>query len=292
MRKIILLTSVLFLVVIFLFSGAYQPNHDGNSELTVTQLSATSHVSQHVQIYSTCQAGNQYLFVPLNSSGVSVFPIWQIYLYGNGNFELYVNNSVAEGGTVVNSIHTTFDWPNVNITKARLYFEGVNYTFDDLISGQLNDQVIQAVSVTSILKGQNQILAGESNVSGDLMYPTWTVTFHSTQRLNYSIYLKGKEIQSGYVLGNKNVTFNVTGSTVTVQVILGSKTYSYPNELISSVPIQKYYGPKPPAAVYTYSEYEIGIAKGFVAAIFGVAVAMFSARKYVLEKEKREAFYI
>ena len=206
---------MLFLVVIFSFSGLYHGSSP-NTQMKVDEFTATSHVSQHVQIYSTCQVGDQYLYVPLNSSGVSVFPIWQIYLYGNGNFELYVNNSVVEGGVVVNSIHTTFDWSNVNVTKARLNFEGVNYTFDDLISGRLNDQVIQAVSVTSVLKGQNQILAGESNISGDLMYPTWTVTFHTTQKLNYSIYLKGKEIQSGYVLGNKNVTFNVSGSTVTV----------------------------------------------------------------------------
>ena len=94
------------------------------------------------------------------------------------------------------------------------------------------------------------------------------------------------------MIGNKNVSFNVSGSSVSVQVILGTKTYSYPNELISSVPIEKYYGPKPPAALYTYSQYEVGIAKGFVAAIFGVAIAMFSGRKYILEKEKREAFFI
>ena len=293
MHKVILLLFAISIFALFLFSGLSQQSPQ-NTQITGNQFTTTSHVSPTVQIYSSCQEGNQYLFVPLNSSGISVFPVWQIYLYGNGNFNLFVNNSVVESGVVVNSIHVTYNWNGEkgNSTAARLEFNGVNYTFNDILSGPLNDQVIQSVSVTSVLKGQNQILAGESNVSGDLMYPTWTVTFHSTQRLNYSIYLKGKEIQSGYVLGNKNVTFNVTGSTVTVQVILGSKTYSYPNELISSVPIQKYYGPKPPAAVYTYSEYEIGIAKGFVAAIFGVAIAMFSARKYVLEKEKREAFYI
>ena len=120
------------------------------------------------------------------------------------------------------------------------------------------------------------------------MFPTWTVAFHSTQRLNYSIYVKGKLVESGSVIGNKNVSFNVSGSSVSVQVILGTKTYSYPNELISSVPIEKYYGPKPPAALYTLTQYEYGIARAFVASLFTVLVLLLSERKIIIEREKRE----
>ena len=294
MRKGLLILIGVFLLVLFMFSGIGLSNNYQQGQVSENQFTSISHTSPHVQIYSSCQDGTQYLYVPLNSSGISVFPLWQIYLYGNGDFKLTVNNTVVESGVVVDSIHIKYDWitGKGNRTSAILNFDNTNYTFDDILSGPLNDQVIQSVTVTSVLKGQNQVLAAESNVSGDLMFPTWTVAFHSTQRLNYSIYIKGKVIESGSVLGNKNVTFNVSGSSVSVQVILGTKTYSYPNELISSVPIEKYYGPKPPAALYTYSQYEVGIAKGFVAAIFGVAIAMFSGRKYILEKEKREAFFI
>ncbi|MGP6208013.1 hypothetical protein ACNF42_08315 [Cuniculiplasma sp. SKW3] len=279
-------------IVLILLSGI--PSAQAPQEEVLEFTSTASHVSPHVQVYSSCVNGNQYLFVPVNSSGISVFPYWQIYLFGSGSFSLIVNNSVAETGVSVNSILISYTWNEDigNRTSAVLNFQGINYTFDDILSGPLNDQIIQSVYVTSELHGQNQILAAESNVSGDLMYPTWTASFHSTQKLNFSIYLGRKMIRSGLVLGNKNVTFNVSGSVVTVQIILGGRTYNFPNELISTVPIEKYYGPKPPAALYTYSQYEIAIAKGFVAAIFGVAVAMFSGRKYVIEKEKREAFFI
>lgn len=291
-NKVVTLFTAAAFIFLILVSGmpAVQTAQPDVAEFTST----ASHLSPHVQVYSSCVAGNQYLFVPLNSSGISVFTYWQIYLFGAGDFKLTINNSVAESGVSVNSIHITYTWNEAkgNRTSAVLQFNGVNYTFNDILSGPLNDQVIQSVSVTSRLKGQNQILAGESNVSGDLMYPTWTVSFHSTQKLNYSIYLKGKLIDSGYVLGNRNVTFNVTGSTVTVQVVLGSKTYSYPNELISSVPIQKYYGPKPPPLAYTYSDIEYALARGFVSAIFGVLIALLVGRKYALEREKRSVVRI
>ena len=290
MHKVILLLFAISIFALFLFSGLIFQGSSQNTQIIGSQFTTTSHASPTVQIYSSCQEGNQYLYVPLNSSGISVFPVWQIYLYGNGNFDLYVNNSVVESGVVVHSIHVTYNWNGEkgNRTAARLEFNNLNYTFNDILSGPLNDQIIQSVSVTSVLKGQNQVLAAESNVSGDLMFPTWTVAFHSTQRLNYSIYIKGKVIESGSVLGNKNVTFNVSGSSVSVQVILGTKTYSYPNELISSVPIEKYYGPKPPAARYTLTQYEYGIARAFVASLFTVLVLLLSERKIIIEREKRE----
>ena len=294
MHKDLLILIGIFSLVLFIFAGIGTTVNSHQTQITDSQFTTTSQTSLHVQIFSVCQSGKQYLYVPLNSSGISVFPLWEIYLYGNGNFKLTVNNTVVESGVVVNNIHIKYDWTigKGNRTTAILNFDNTNYSFNDILSGPLNDQVIQSVTVTSVLKGQNQVLAAESNVSGDLMFPTWTVAFHSTQRLNYSIYVKGKLVESGSVIGNKNVSFNVSGSSVSVQVILGTKTYSYPNELISSVPIAAYYGPKPPPALYTYSQYEVGIARGFVAAIFGVAIAMFSGRKYVLEKEKREVFYI
>ena len=290
MHKDLLILIGIFSLVLFIFAGIGTTVDSHQTQITDSQFTTTSQTSLHVQIFSVCQSGNQYLYVPLNSSGISVFPLWEIYLYGNGNFKLTVNNTVVESGVVVNNIHIKYDWTigKGNRTTAILNFDNTNYTFDDILSGPLNDQVIQSVTVTSVLKGQNQVLAAESNVSGDLMFPTWTVAFHSTQRLNYSIYVKGKLVESGSVIGNKNVSFNVSGSSVSVQVILGTKTYSYPNELISSVPIEKYYGPKPPAALYTLTQYEYGIARAFVASLFTVLVLLLSERKIIIEREKRE----
>ena len=86
--------------------------------------------------------------------------------------------------------------------------------------------------------------------------------------------------------------FNVSGSSATVTIGLGNKIFKYSNEIIATVPIQKYYGPKPPPLQYTLSEYEYGIARAFVASAFAIIIALFTARKYLLEKERREVIRI
>ena len=86
--------------------------------------------------------------------------------------------------------------------------------------------------------------------------------------------------------------FNVSGSSATVTIGLGNKIFKYSNEIIATVPIQKYYGPKPPPLQYTLSEYEYGIARAFVASAFAIIIALFTARKYLLEKERWEVIRI
>lgn len=271
-------------------SNNLSPSNNASSFTSAMQ----SNVSPHVMVYSSCGSSKDILLVPLNSSGIDVFPLWQIYFFGTGHFKLTVNNSVVNSGNSVGSFQISYNWigEQGNRTSAVLQFDSVNYSFNDILSGPLNNQVLHSVVVTSTLKGQNQVLSAQANKSGLLMYPAWKVDFESTQKLNYSIFLNGKEIYSGSSIGSRNISFNVSGSSISVQVILGTHTYSYPNELISSIPIQKYYGPKPPAALYTYYQYETALVKGFVAALFGVAIAMFSGRRYILEKEKREAIFV
>ncbi len=273
MRKSeIFIFSILVAFAVLVLVSFVPAVHSARTDTVPDFLPLTNHVSPHVEVYSYCEVGNEYLFVPLNSSGVSVFPYWQIYLFGTGTYHLTINDSVVESGVSVNSIHISFDWNETigNRTVAVLEFQGVNYTFNDILSGPLNDQNIESVSVISSLYGQNQILAAEPNESGNLMYPTWKVQILSTQSLNYSIYVRGNEISQGIVLGEKNITFNVSGSSVSVEVVLGQKTYSYPNELISSVPIQKYYGPKPPQNTATFMDEVFAAIKG----VFGIFPAM------------------
>lgn len=288
MDKAIIAATALVSIALILFSYAPQVQSIHPNELTST--SSSPNISAHVQVYSSCEEGSQYLFVPLNSSGISVFPYWHIYLYGRGTFSFTVNDSIVEAGVAVNNTHFSFFWNESagSSISALLNFDGTIYSFHDVISGPLNDQVINSVSLYSTLAGQNQILSVLPNQSGDIMYPTWTAEFHSSQRLNFSIYVQGKAIDSGYVLGSKRVIFNVSGSMVSVQIILGNKSYKYPNEFISSIPIEKYFGPKPPALQYTLGQYETGIAKGFIAGIMGLFVSLLVVRKIVVEKKKRE----
>ena len=278
--------AFLFLVVSSVSAISGQP---GNSGHNVTD--AVTHTSSRVLIYSTYPGSPQYeIYVPLNSSGFAVYPIWHIFLYGNGAFTLLVNHTQVESGfsTDVYNLSYTFTGGYANAT---LIFNG-QYTFHDFISSELTDHNIQSVQVYSSYPGQSQFLTVQNGVSGALMYTYWTAVLQSTQNVTYSIYLGGQSLVSGSFVGTKIVNFNVTGSTATVTIGIGKEVYKYPSESISSVPIVKYYGPKPPTAQFTYAQYEIGIAKGFVGAIFATAIAMISGRKYILEKEKREAFFI
>ena len=101
-------------------------------------------------------------------------------------------------------------------------------------------------------------------------------------------------MSSGNVSGIREISYVIPNGTsrISISVSVGHNDWNYPNELVSSLPVSKYYGPRPPALQYTYLQIQMAIAKGFIAAIFGIAIAMFTARKFILEKEKREAIFI
>lgn len=250
--------------------------------------------SPHVIVYSTLNQSNQELYVPVNSSGIQVYPDWHIYLYGSGHFTFQINGSTVESGDSLGAFNFTYTWnlPVGSDANATLIFGGTTYTFNTLISGQLSNKAIESVSVSSSYTGQDQFLTVASGTSGALMYPHWIVSLKSTQNESYSIYVNGQSLLSGYVFGSKTVDFNVSGSSATVTIGLGNKIFKYSNEIIATVPIQKYYGPKPPPLQYTLSEYEYGIARAFVASAFAIIIALFTARKYLLEKERREVIRI
>ena len=246
--------------------------------------------SQHVSIYSTFSGKNEELYVPVNSSGILVYPDWHIYLYGSGSFTFSANGTIIETGVSLGAFDFsyTFSGPSGSTANASLIFQGVAYTFKDTIIGPLSHHVIESVSVSSSYPGQDQFLSVSSGVSGALMYPHWIATLQSSENETYSILVNGQQIASGTVVGTKAVDFNVTGNTTSVSIGLGTHVYRYPNEIISTIPIQKYYGPKPPTLQYTFAEYEYGIIKAFIASLFAVVIASFSVRKWVVEHEKRE----
>jgi hypothetical protein len=262
--------------------------------LTMPAAYASAPPSPHVTVYSTYGSSNQDLYVPVNSSGIQVYPDWHVYLYGQGSFDFSINGSTVESGVSLGVFNFSYTWnlPGGAYANATLTFQGVSYRFSDIITGPLSNRVIQSVTVSSSYSGQDQFLTVSAGTSGALMYPHWIVSMESTQNESYSIYVNGQEIQSGYVYGSKTVDFNVSGSSASVIVGLGSKVYKYPKEFIATIPIQKYYGPKPPALQYTLAEYEYGIARAFVASAFAILISLFTARKYLLEKERREAIRI
>ena len=250
--------------------------------------------SGHVLVYSTYTNSSENLYVPANSTGVSVYPDWHIYIFGTGNFTFTANGTVIETGYSVNEYMLNYSWttPIGTHVKADLIFQGIIYVFLGIISGPLSNTIIDSVQMSSHYTGQDQYLTVAPGISSAVVYPNWTVTMQSTQNVAYNVYANGQLIMSGYVLGSKTINFTVSGSTVTVIIGLGSKIFKFPNEIISSVPISKYYGPKPEPLQFTFAQYEQGLIKAFVASLFAIIVALFTARKYLLEKEKREVIRI
>ena len=159
---------------------------------------------------------------------------------------------------------------------------------------QASQSNISYVFISSSLPGQSQFLTVSDNVSGALLYPDLAIRLISSSTTPYHIYINGKEESSGNVSGIRDIAYNISSGTskVSISVQMGNKTWNYPNELVSSLPVSKYYGPRPPAALYTSFQYETALVKGFVATVFAVAIAMFSGRRYILEKEKREAIFV
>ena len=52
---------------------------------------AAAPVSPHVMVYSTYDNSSEYLYVPVNSSGLLAYPDWHVFLYGSGKFDFLVN---------------------------------------------------------------------------------------------------------------------------------------------------------------------------------------------------------
>ena len=279
-------------VSIMIASAAVSPSSvPGNSPAVSSSNGSTS---QHVSIYSTFSGKNEELYVPVNSSGILVYPDWHIWLYGSGSFTFSSNGTTIETGVSIGTFDFSYTFPGAarSTANASLVFQGVTYSFKDTIIGPLSHHVIESVSVSSSYPGQDQFLTLSPGISNGLMYPHWVATLQSSENESYSILVNGQQIASGTVVGTKIVDFNVTGNVTSVSIGLGTHVYKYPDEIISTVPIQKYYGPKPPTLQYTFAEYEFGIIKAFIASLFAVVIALFTGKKYLVEKERREVIRI
>ena len=122
-----------------------------------TSSAQASQPSQHVLSYSTYGSSNEELYVPVNSTGLNVYPDWNIYLYGSGSFTFEVNGTVEETGVSLGSFNFSYVWnlPGGSNALASLIFGSTTYTFDDIITGPLSNRVIVNVQVSSSMPGRS-----------------------------------------------------------------------------------------------------------------------------------------
>ena len=249
--------------------------------------------SPHLAIYSEYSNSHEILSVPVNSSGLDIYPNWTIFLYGSGSYTLSMNGSILQTGYSHNSqITYAFSVPGNTHIKATLRYQGINYTFNDTIIGPVSTHILQSVSLSTSCHNQNQYLTASPGQSGVLLYPHWNITMKSSLNSTYKIYLGGSLQYSGVFSGAKSKNLTIPGNTTSVTVQIGNHVYKYPNELIARVPIKKYYAPRPPPLVFTAAQYEEGLVKAFIASFFAILISFLGVRKWILEQRKREVMVI
>ncbi len=265
--------------VLILQAPAHAESYDPN---------AAGQGAQGILIYSSIPGGSQYLYVPDNSSGIQAYPDWTITFLQPGSYRIVYNGSTLDSGNAVPGYSLSHVFHSGQISIYILQ-DGSNYTFSNIsIVGQLSSTVTQYVSVVSSFSGQNQYLSVIPGQQGVLMYEDWNLSMYSSINASYSVQVNSQMQYQGFILGHRYIHLTFTSSPVSVIVTIGSQSFRFPDEIITTVPLEHYYGPKPPPLVYTIPEYEAGIEKAFAASVFAILISILSVRKYVIEKEKRE----
>lgn len=158
---------------------------------------------------------------------------------------------------------------------------------------------VSSIYVWSSLGPANGTLSGgvylyiPLNSTGVLTYPTYHVAMASSVAAPYSIYVGGLEIASGNVIGSKAITFNVSGSPITMLIGFSGSTYTFRNEIVASVSVQQYYGSTPSPLLYTAQEFEQALttaqAQEYAVVILAFIGSFFMARKIVIINAKAHA---
>ncbi len=252
----------------------------------VSSASGIPHTPQ-VQVYSSLNDTKQYLFIPLNSSGLNAYPEWHISIFSAQNYELYVNGNLTESGIgPITLLEGFFQYNNVSV---QVKVGNTLYSFtDEIIIGSQPTVNVQSVSAISSYRGQNQQLTALPGESGQLMYSNWTITLKSGSNETYVIYEGKNKVDSGYVLGTLQVFLNISKGPVTVMVGLGSKTYVFSNELIATVPLKQYYSPPKPPLVATALDIVYAIGIGVVVFAIWIVVAGTTFRPWIMDRMKRK----
>ena len=244
-------------------------------------------MSNEVYAFSSQSKAKQSLYLEGNQSGMEMFKNWSIVIVGQGNYEVIENGSVLAKGYSSSSmvIPEIFNESKVSVD---VFFNGVKYSFDNItIVNFLSSKSLISVSVSSYMPHQSQFLTVQPGQSHALMYQDWIAYFSTSKNESFTITDNGHNLTSGYVQGSKSVDFNVSKGGASVIIKIGGKSYSYPQELIATVPLQQYYGHTEPKAQFTLSEYiDFGIHVLTDASI-GLLFAILTVGAWVISRKNR-----
>lgn len=243
-----------------------------------------------VQVYTALNGSNEYLFLPVNSSGLNAYPDWYVSIFPSESYSIFVNGNKTTTG--IGPICLTENFANLSKVTMLIQVGSVSFTFtNETIVGVQPVVNIQGVLVISTFPGQDQQLSIQSGQSGKLMYPDWNIIMKSGTNVSYGIFIGAQEVYSGHVLGEKSVSLNVSKSPATVTVGLGSKTYTFSNELIATVPLKQYYSP--PKAPLVATAFDIIFAVGVGVSVLAIwfVVAGITFRPWIMDRMKRKPRY-
>ncbi len=244
-------------------------------------------LSHRVYAFSSQPGSKQSLFLEGNQSGMEMFRNWSIVIEGQGNYEVIENGAVLAKGYSSSSmvVPEVFNESQVSVD---VFFNGVKYSFDNItIVNFLSSKSLISVSVSSYMPHQSQFLTVQPGQSHALMYQDWIAYFSTSKNESFTITDNGHNLTSGYVQGSKSVDFNVSKGGASVIIKIGGKSYSYPQELIATVPLQQYYGHTAPKAQFTLSEYiDFGIHVLTDASI-GLLFAILTVGAWVISRKNR-----
>ena len=278
----------IFLIASLFFAALIPAAASGSSISPAVSASA----APQLNIITCMPHSNDIRDLPANDSNIEEYPIWNITFYDPLHFVVQADNKIVETGTGPISLSLNLSlyenkYVNVNITIGKTLYQYKNIQ----ITGLPPEVGIQYATIISYLPGQDQYLYAFQNHS-ELMYPDWEIYLFSSSYNPYKIYENGTLIASGHIVGSKTIYLNVTLSAVTLDISIGSVLYKYPDESIASKPLDKLYQKPPPPLVYTVEQYEYGLVKAFVASMFAVLIGLFTGKKYLIEKERREVIRI
>lgn len=237
------------------------------------------------------------LTLAANESNATMFQDWTIIMQGTGSYSI----SEESNGTWTRLLegyspgsYTATEIFGSAVVTVSVVLAGCNFTYrNERIVGFLTSTYVSSVEVTSTLAGSTQSLIVHPGQRGVLMFPTWTVSMESDLNVTYSIELNGKLESEGFVSGSRSISFNVTGKVASVVVSLGQKSYSFPGELIASVPLSQYFNGGPPPAPLVATAIQVLTAVGAGVMIFAVwsMVAGLTFRPWVMDRMKRKPRY-
>ncbi len=256
-----------------------------------SSMASTVPVPPSIVITSHIAGESQELYLQENSSGIEMYPIWNISIYQAQSYTISVDGKVlyaGQGPISLSENMSTYSSLDMNITVGKTVYSYL----DVKIIGIPPKEAIYSVTISSVYPGQNQHLTVSPGQSGVLMYPDWTVHMLSSNNVTYSIYMNGVEVSTASFVGSLNVPLKISGNTTSVIVQLGSHIYNFKNENIARVPLKKYYAPPTPPLIFDMYQYERGIALAVLASFLSLFVSMINVRKYIREKEATKASLI